>query len=133
MLMPMPGTLASACYRRTSKTAPLQEQACVLEVLMTGSAADGPDWQPHSRSKDKRRKLANRFKDAKDPFKIMIVRDMWLTGFEAPLSAYDARRQTDAGPRTHGGHRLRESRFPRQARRPGGGLPSRFARRSRGL
>ena len=33
---------------------------------------------------DKRRKLANRFKDAKDPFKIVIVRDMWLTGFDAP-------------------------------------------------
>ena len=44
---------------------------------MTGSAADGPDWQPHIRSKDKRRALANRFKDAKDPFRIVIVRDMW--------------------------------------------------------
>jgi type I restriction enzyme R subunit len=51
---------------------------------MTGSAADGPDWQPHIRNKDKRRKLANRFKDAKDPFRIVIVRDMWLTGFDAP-------------------------------------------------
>jgi type I restriction enzyme R subunit len=51
---------------------------------MTGSADDGPDWQPHIRSKDKRRKLANRFKDAKDPFRIVIVRDMWLTGFDAP-------------------------------------------------
>jgi hypothetical protein len=51
---------------------------------MTGSADDGPDWQPHIRSKEKRRKLANRFKDAKDPFRIVIVRDMWLTGFDAP-------------------------------------------------
>ncbi|HMP71880.1 MAG TPA: HsdR family type I site-specific deoxyribonuclease [Kiritimatiellia bacterium] len=55
-----------------------------LKVVMTGSAEDGPDWQPHIRSKDKRRALANRFKDAKDPFKIVIVRDMWLTGFDAP-------------------------------------------------
>ena len=55
-----------------------------LKVVMTGSADDGPDWQPHIRSKDKRRKLANRFKDAKDPFRIVIVRDMWLTGFDAP-------------------------------------------------
>ena len=48
------------------------------------TAEDGPEWQKHIRSKDARRKLANRFKDAKDPFKIVIVRDMWLTGFDAP-------------------------------------------------
>ena len=59
-------------------------RACVAKVVMTGSADDGPEWQPHIRSKDKRRKLANRFKDAKDPFRIVIVRDMWLTGFDAP-------------------------------------------------
>ncbi len=55
-----------------------------LKVVMTGSAEDGPDWQRHVGNKDKRRKLANRFKDSKDPFKIVIVRDMWLTGFDAP-------------------------------------------------
>jgi hypothetical protein len=44
-------------------------KACVVKVVMTGSADDGPEWQPHIRSKDKRRKLANRFKDAKDPFR----------------------------------------------------------------
>ena len=59
-------------------------KACVVKVVMTGSADDGPDWQPHIRSKDMRRKLVNRFKDAKDPFRIVIVRDMWLTGFDAP-------------------------------------------------
>lgn len=57
---------------------------CVVKVIMTGSAEDGPDWQPHIRNKEKRRKLANRFKDSKDPFRIVIVRDMWLTGFDAP-------------------------------------------------
>ena len=57
---------------------------CVVKVVMTGSADDGPDWQPHIRNKDKRRKLATRFKDSKDPFRIVIVRDMWLTGFDAP-------------------------------------------------
>jgi type I restriction enzyme, R subunit len=61
-----------------------KNKSCVVKVVMTGSADDGPEWQPHIRSKDKRRKLANRFKDAKDPFKIVIVRDMWLTGFDAP-------------------------------------------------
>jgi type I restriction enzyme R subunit len=55
-----------------------------LKVVMTGSADDGPDWQPHIRSKEARRTLANRFKDPGDPFRIVIVRDMWLTGFDAP-------------------------------------------------
>jgi type I restriction enzyme R subunit len=59
-------------------------KSCVVKVVMTGSADDGPEWQPHIRNKDKRRKLANRFKDSKDPFRIVIVRDMWLTGFDAP-------------------------------------------------
>ena len=60
-------------------------KTCVVScVIMTGSADDGPDWQPHIRNKDKRRKLANRFKDSRDPFRIVIVRDMWLTGFDAP-------------------------------------------------
>jgi type I restriction enzyme R subunit len=57
---------------------------CVVKVVMTGSADDGPDWQPHIRNKDRRRRLATRFKDSKDPFRIVIVRDMWLTGFDAP-------------------------------------------------
>jgi len=57
---------------------------CVVKVIMTGSADDGPEWQPHIRNKEKRRELANRFKDSKDPFRIVIVRDMWLTGFDAP-------------------------------------------------
>ena len=59
-------------------------KSCVLKVVMTGGADDGPEWQPHIRNKEKRRKLANRFKDSKDPFRIVIVRDMWLTGFDAP-------------------------------------------------
>ena len=58
--------------------------ADTLKVVMTGSADDGPDWQPHIRSKEARRQLANRFKIPTDPFQIVIVRDMWLTGFDAP-------------------------------------------------
>jgi len=42
-----------------------------------------PEWQRHIGNKTQRRELANRFKDSKDPFKIVIVRDMWLTGFDA--------------------------------------------------
>ena len=55
-----------------------------LKVVMTGSAADPLDWQPHIREKSRREKLALRFKDANDPFRAVIVRDMWLTGFDVP-------------------------------------------------
>lgn len=61
-----------------------KSKTIVAKIVMTGSADDGPDWQPHIRNKEKRRTLANRFKDSKDPFRIVIVRDMWLTGFDAP-------------------------------------------------
>ncbi len=56
----------------------------VIKVVMTGSASDPPEWQPHIRNKARREELAKRFKDPSDPFKIVIVRDMWLTGFDAP-------------------------------------------------
>jgi type I restriction enzyme R subunit len=52
-----------------------------LKVIMTGSAADGPDWQPHIRNKKRRKGIEQRFKNADDPLKMVIVRDMWLTGF----------------------------------------------------
>src|SRR5256886_3718180 len=51
---------------------------------MTGSASDPIEWQRHIRNKARREDLAERFKDPDDPFKIVIVRDMWLTGFDAP-------------------------------------------------
>ena len=51
---------------------------------MTGSASDPLEWQPHIRNKPRREALAERFKDPADPFRIVIVRDMWLTGFDAP-------------------------------------------------
>ena len=61
-----------------------KSQETVVKIIMTVSADDGPEWQPHIRNKEKRRALANRFKDSKDPFRMVIVRDMWLTGFDAP-------------------------------------------------
>src|SRR2546426_11980155 len=51
---------------------------------MTGNASEGPRVSEHARTKERREKLALRFRDPKDPFKIVIVRDMWLTGFDAP-------------------------------------------------
>ncbi|MCG3133385.1 MAG: hypothetical protein HMLKMBBP_00542 [Planctomycetes bacterium] len=55
-----------------------------IKVVMTGSASDPPDWQPHIRNKPRREALAKRFRDASDPLRIVLVRDMWLTGFDAP-------------------------------------------------
>ncbi len=55
-----------------------------LKVVMTGAASDPPDWQPHIRNKPRREALANRFRDPGDPLRIVLVRDMWLTGFDAP-------------------------------------------------
>ncbi|HXH81851.1 MAG TPA: type I restriction endonuclease subunit R [Candidatus Tectomicrobia bacterium] len=56
----------------------------VLKVVMTGSASDPADWQPHVRNKPRREALANRFRDPADPLRVVLVRDMWLTGFDAP-------------------------------------------------
>jgi len=56
----------------------------VIKVVMTGSADDPLEWQAHIRSKARREALAKRFKDPNDPLQIVIVRDMWLTGFDAP-------------------------------------------------
>jgi type I restriction enzyme R subunit len=55
-----------------------------IKVVMTGSAADIPAWQPHIGNKARRDLLAKRAKDPADPLKLVIVRDMWLTGFDAP-------------------------------------------------
>ena len=56
----------------------------IIKVVMTGSAADPSDWQAHIRNKLRREALANRFRDNDDPLRIVLVRDMWLTGFDAP-------------------------------------------------
>ncbi len=55
-----------------------------IKIIMTGSASDPPDWQRHIRSKARREKLARRFRNPADPFQIALVRDLWLTGFDAP-------------------------------------------------
>ena len=55
-----------------------------IKIVMTGSAADVLEWQPHIRNKPRREFLAKRFKDPNDSLKLVIVRDMWLTGFDVP-------------------------------------------------
>lgn len=55
-----------------------------IRIVMTVTVADRSRLQDHVYSKGQKKRLAKRFKDAKDPLKLMIVRDMWLTGFDAP-------------------------------------------------
>ena len=55
-----------------------------IKVVMTGSASDPKEWQQHIRNKKRRKELGERFKDPQHPFKLAIVRDMWLTGFDVP-------------------------------------------------
>jgi type I restriction enzyme R subunit len=55
-----------------------------IKVVMSGSPSDEPVLRPHIRNKDGRDDIAQRFKDEKDPLKLVIVRDMWLTGFDVP-------------------------------------------------
>ena len=55
-----------------------------LKVVMTGSASDPTEWQKHIRNKARREALARRFRNSGDPLDIVLVRDMWLTGFDAP-------------------------------------------------
>ena len=55
-----------------------------LKVVMTGAASDPPEWQPHIRNKSRREALAKQFRATDDPLQMVLVRDMWLTGFDAP-------------------------------------------------
>ena len=55
-----------------------------IKVVMTSSSSDPVEWQKHSTTKQEKRELRERFKDPADPLQLVIVRDMWLTGFDAP-------------------------------------------------
>ena len=60
------------------------DHAGAIKIVMTGAASDPPAWQPHVGGKARRDLLARRVRNAADPLKLVIVRDMWLTGFDAP-------------------------------------------------
>lgn len=60
------------------------DNAGAVKIVMTGAASDPQDWQQHIGNKARRDLLAKRARDPKDPLKLVIVRDMWLTGFDAP-------------------------------------------------
>ena len=88
MIVCMSRRICVDIYREIVKLRPnwhnVDDEKGVIKVVMTGSASDSPDWQMHIRNKSRREELAKRFRDPVDPFKIAIVRDMWLTGFDAP-------------------------------------------------
>jgi type I restriction enzyme R subunit len=88
MVVVMSRRIAVALYRELVALRPgwhgEDDDHGALKVVMTGSASDSLDWQQHIRNKPRREALAARFRDPTDPFQIVIVRDMWLTGFDAP-------------------------------------------------
>ena len=88
MIVCMSRRICVDIYREIVKLRPnlhnVDDEKGVIKVVMTGSASDSPDWQMHIRNKSRREELAKRFRNPGDPFKIAIVRDMWLTGFDAP-------------------------------------------------
>jgi type I restriction enzyme, R subunit len=55
-----------------------------ITIVMTGAASDPPEWQQHIGNRRRRDALAKRARDPDDPLKLVLVRDMWLTGFDAP-------------------------------------------------
>ena len=75
-------------YRELTRLRPAwhddDDGAAALKVVMTGNASDPPGWQRHIGNKARREALAKRFRDPADPLRMVLVRDMWLTGFDAP-------------------------------------------------
>jgi type I restriction enzyme R subunit len=80
--------IAAELYRQIVALRPQwhdpSDEAGTLKVVITGSSSDSELLRPHVRTKSARERLADRFKDPEDPLKLVIVRDMWLTGFDAP-------------------------------------------------
>ena len=60
------------------------DNAGAVKIVMTGAASDPQEWQQHIGNKARRDLLAKRARNPQDPLKLVIVRDMWLTGFDAP-------------------------------------------------
>lgn len=88
MIVTMSRDICAALYAQIVKLRPEwhdpDPDKGAIKVIMTGSAADKPELQPHLHSSLVKKRLEKRFKDPSDPLKLVIVRDMWLTGFDAP-------------------------------------------------
>jgi len=88
MVVCMSRRICVELYKALQKLRPAwhhdEDDKGVMKIVMSGSASDKLEWQQHIRSKARREELAKAFKNPNKPFKIVIVRDMWLTGFDAP-------------------------------------------------
>ena len=84
MIVCMSRRICVDLYRELVRLKPAWQRDGQINIVMTGGASDPPDWQEHIHSKARRERLAKRFRDPADPFRIVLVRDMWLTGFDAP-------------------------------------------------
>ncbi|MDX1414283.1 MAG: type I restriction endonuclease subunit R [Candidatus Promineifilaceae bacterium] len=88
MIVAMSRRIAVDLYDQIIKLRPWwhseRDDEGAIKVIMTGSAADPEHYQPHVRNKARRKALSERFKEPDDPLRLVIVRDMWLTGFDAP-------------------------------------------------
>ena len=88
MIVVMSRRIAVALYDEIVKLRPQwhsdDDDRGIIKVVMTGSASDPERYRPHVRTKQKREDMARRMKKVDDELKIVIVRDMWLTGFDVP-------------------------------------------------
>nr|WP_202963457.1 type I restriction endonuclease subunit R [Nonlabens ulvanivorans] len=88
MIVAMSRRIAAELYDTIIKLRPdwhhIDKDKGVIKVIMTAAASDGPKMVKHHTTKQERRALAERMKDPNDELKLVIVRDMWLTGFDAP-------------------------------------------------
>jgi type I restriction enzyme R subunit len=88
MIVTMSRRIAAELYSEIIKIRPQWHSSDMkkggIKVVMTSASSDGPEISKHHTTKDQRRALAERMKDPEDELKLVIVRDMWLTGFDAP-------------------------------------------------
>ena len=88
MVVCMSRRICIALYRELVRLRPEwrddDDRRGALKVVMTGKASNPPDWQAHMGNKARREALAKRFRNPADPLRMVLVRDMWLTGFDAP-------------------------------------------------
>ncbi len=88
MIVAMSRRIAVLLYQEIVKLRPdwhnADDESGTIKVIMTGSSSDPASYQPHIRNKERRKAIGERLKDPADELKLVIVRDMWLTGFDAP-------------------------------------------------
>lgn len=88
MIVCMSRRIAVELYDEIIKLCPewhdIDKKKGAIKVVMTSASSDPASWQTHNTTKQDRKEISERFKDPSDPLKLVIVRDMWLTGFDVP-------------------------------------------------